>query len=141
MKNKLTIHHLARRLPYGLKFQSSLHQFKYGETEDLTMTGVSNEDDEMDLTFLRDGDLTFMSSLKPIKPYLRPLSQLTEEEWNELEICVNMWKFDIMAEIQVANDSDILPHKFFLYCYENHIALDEPEGTYIPVTPDNNPYK
>lgn len=69
---KLTIEHLAPYLPYGLKVQ-----LQYGDSEPMTINGLSDIEEYDDIKIkvgYMDGEHIWM-----FKPYLRPLSQLTEE--------------------------------------------------------------
>lgn len=80
MKEELTLLHIAKRLPFGLMFRSSKHQFKYQEFELLKMNGLSIDDNGgLNIEFLHENDLVFSNSMNPVKPIFRPLSDLTKE--------------------------------------------------------------
>jgi len=76
--NKLELKQVSPYLPYRLNWQASKNQFDFGKTEILEMVGVNN-DKGLDIDFLFKDDLVFLSSLRPIKAILRPLSDLTKE--------------------------------------------------------------
>lgn len=87
-----------------------------------------------------------MWSYKSIKPYLRPLSSMTEEEFeylNKLGI-ENSLK---CIEIDDPKESFSFATKFCVeqlsYLYEHHYDVNGliPSGHAIEVTEDNNPYK
>lgn len=116
--SELTIHHLARRQGHGLMFETSLHQFKYGESKTLQLTSVNYEDEVLDLTFLNEGDLVFMSSMKPIKPYLRPLSDIIKPIFHKGKKIVLI---DVFYEMQFG----VKPNKEFGFKSINLFASGE----------------
>lgn len=75
-----------------------------------------------------------------IKPYLRPLSSMTEEEQKEFVKfhCVNICPIVITEELTISNEA-----KMFEWLNEHHFdyrgLIDR--GLAIEVTEDNNPYK
>ncbi|RUP37022.1 MAG: hypothetical protein EKK63_15745 [Acinetobacter sp.] len=75
----LELKHIAPYLPYGLKFLTSKGQFEYGKHDIIICRGAYSEDLGLGLEFLHKGDLRYMSEMRPIRPILRPLSDLTKE--------------------------------------------------------------
>ena len=77
---------------------------------------------------------------KSIKPYLRPLSSMTEEEQKEFVKfhCVNICPIVITEKLTISNEAEMfnwLNKKMF--DYRGLI----PKGSAIEVTKNNNPYK
>lgn len=73
--------------------------------------------------------------IEDIKPYLRPMSSMTEEEQNKfIQILSNVSK-------EVANDTLLSTYKVFDYCNSIHVdyrglitkglALEAPKGMYV----------
>lgn len=137
---------LCARLPYGVKVNA---QYKDGDgwkTEDRKILGLY-EDGQVYL------DCVY-TTIDCIKPYLRPMSSMTEEECDKVEeIIGNDCIFDFMG------NGDIVLHKGHftqktlskLYDFYNSIHLDYhtddegktmiEKGLAIEVNKSNNPYK
>ena len=116
---------ICARVPYGLKAQIE----GFG---DVTITGTSDyevwAEDEI------EGD---WYDIKKVKPYLRPMSSLTEHEKRELAA--------LMEEVENNKDDDddsiIYSHKFFDYLNSVHvdyrglivkgIAIEAPKYMYM----------
>ena len=132
---QLLLKDLSARLPYGVKIE--LTWWVMGEG---TYINTTLEPDHIE-QLLNDeyGDTE-------IKPYLRPLSSMTEEEFDDMfnklysaqeEFFRNCSNTDTIGKI-IANDSvryDYLNKKMF--DYRGLI----PKGLAIEVTEENNPYK
>ena len=127
----LLLKDLSARLPFGVKLQLNN-----------TSTIITLEDIDYE-----DGECTIWSkgwdySLEVVRPYLRPMSSMTEEE-----------KEEVRCFIQVVTDENygdwFSPSawqsmtEFNDYCNSHH--LDQrgiiERGMAIAVTEDNNPYK
>ena len=81
-----------------------------------------------------------MWTYKSIKPYLRPMSSMTEEEQKEFVKfhCVNICPIVITEKLTISNET-----KMFEWLNAHHFdyrGLIE-KGLAIEVTKDNNPYK
>ena len=134
-EKELLLKDLSARLPYGGKIE--LTWWVMGEG---TCINTTLEPDHIE-QLLNDeyGDTE-------IKPYLRPLSSMTEEEFDDMfnklysaqeEFFRNCSNTDTIGKI-IANDSvryDYLNKKMF--DYRGLI----PKGLAIEVTEENNPYK
>ena len=134
-EKELLLKDLSARLPYGVKIE--LTWWVMGEG---TCINTTLEPDHIE-QLLNDeyGDTE-------IKPYLRPLSSMTEEEFDDMfnklysaqeEFFRNCSNTDTIGKI-IANDSvryDYLNKKMF--DYRGLI----PKGLAIEVTEENNPYK
>jgi hypothetical protein len=122
-EKELLIRDICGRLPYGVKVQIDFGEYciKYGIDRYIDDTvicvypetfeiGVNNEDQACDI--------------EDVKPYLRPMSSMTEEEKKEL--------FQLMG-----NETDIQRIDFYLSHYFDFrclisvgLALEAPEGMY-----------
>ena len=134
-EKELLLKDLSARLPYGVKIE--LTWWVMGEG---TCINTTLEPDHIE-QLLNDeyGDTE-------IKPYLRPLSSMTEEEFDDMfnklysaqeEFFRNCSNTDTIGKI-IANDSvryDYLNKKMF--DYRGLI----PKGLAIEVTDENNPYE
>ena len=132
---QLLLKDLSARLPYGVKIELTWWIMSEG-----TYINTTLEPDHIE-QLLNDeyGDTE-------IKPYLRPLSSMTEEEFDDMfnklysaqeEFFKNCSNTDTIGKI-IANDSvryDYLNKKMF--DYRGLI----PKGLAIEVTEENNPYK
>jgi hypothetical protein len=78
---KLKIEYLAPYLPFKLMFQLFKHQLTYGKTDILPMNGLSLDcKGEVNIELLLpNDDIIFSNQIRPVKPLLRPLSDLTKE--------------------------------------------------------------
>ena len=108
---ELLLKDLCARLPYGVKM--NVHHY-YEDNDDGIIT--------LDVFWLYDIQI---GSKWEIKPYLRPMSSMTEEEWKEylnLAPFTNGW-FAVM---------DWLNARHFDYrgLIEKGLALEAPEGMY-----------
>jgi hypothetical protein len=136
-KKNLLLRDLCARLPYEVKcrFEDTIRTID-GESSPCYDSVLSAYHLEI---FIRLNDFY-------IKPYLRPLSSMTMEE------------FEYLAKLRVENslkcieiddpkESFSLATKFCVeqlcYLYENHYDVNGliPSGLAIEVTEDNNPYK
>lgn len=118
---------LCARLPYGVKVQVYY--------EDIAGSGYFDE-----TVWLIDNDEPFHVNdrwIENIKPYLRPMSSMTEEEATEYANCGNI------IAISPQNDYLIPNPKSINWLLENHFDFMGliPKGLAIEVTNENNPYK
>ena len=129
-EKKLLLKDLCARLPYGVKCTTkSLWNGIY------TIVGYKDNRFFLDCPIYEEGDDEWM--IESIVPYLRPMSNMTEEERNELEnICViNYNEFE--------GGSTLFDDIGFDWLNEHHFdyrGLIE-KGLAIEVTEENNPYK
>lgn len=115
----LLLRDLCARLPYGVRVN-------YG--------GYEGCDYKLTLTTLQD------FPTEDVKPYLRPMSSMTEEEWRE---CVNLGIGDEFED-SYGEHRHLLPsHRLYDWLNAHHFdyrGLIE-KGLAIEVTKENNPYK
>ncbi len=126
--NELLLKDLCARLPYGVKVR-----YKSVESEGYIKLGY--------------GNIGYVPELGrgwwiECKPYLRPMSSMTEEEMEELEKLQSglLWRKDILHDIMLniwykTDAIDWLNAHHF--DYRGLIK----KGLAIKVTPENNPYK
>lgn len=132
---QLVLQDLCGRLPYGVKIE--LTWWVMGEG---TYINTTLEPDHIaQLLNDEDGDIE-------IKPYLRPMSSMTEEEQKILEdFGVTISPF--LGQMHIPFDEIEFPfitmQKIISYLYSIHIDINGliPKGLAIEVTENNNPYK
>ena len=122
VKKELLIKDLCARLPYGVKISVN------NKVEKLEGIGVLDDVVEYG-SFL-------CSSIEEVKPYLFPLSSITEEQKKELH---ELWDFNMSAALDCAIYGDELKSglhqltaakKVNEWCYENHFDIN---GLIIPI--------
>ena len=110
-ETQLLLKDLCARLPYGVKLNNGL---KLRSIDTLTqIISCSGSDKKIDC----------------IKPYLRPLSSMTEEEWDEY------YHYGTVGTLNLKNEAcgiDWLNEHHFDYrdLIEKGLALEAPEGMY-----------
>ena len=143
---QLLLKNLCARLPYGVKVQ---YADKYGNTYIGKLLSI-NVDYVEEVIIHWEDNYTFEEDvayllLKEVKPYLRPMSSMTEEEFeylNKLGV-ENSLK---CIEIEDPKESFSLATKFCVeqlgYLYEHHYDVNGliPAGLALS-TEEFNPYK
>lgn len=130
-EKQLLLKDLCVRLPYGVKFLRESWNFEWDQ--EMSVIEVLENID-------KDGYInhTMIYRVEDIKPYLRPLSSMTEEEKNEFHklrfIHVNYGLEPLQCVLSV-NEIDWLNAHHFDYR-----GLIE-KGLAIAVTKENNPYE
>ena len=113
---ELLLKDLCARLPYGVKCQHP-----YGIAE---LVNVDIDGDWVSLAFDTPDDNDYRLD-KRIKPYLRPMSSMTEEEWKEYNQTIGK-SFSFTDEVDWLN-----AHHFdYRGLIEKGLALEAPEGMY-----------
>lgn len=107
-EKQLLLKDLCTRLPYGVICRLSAKDTDVSITEKLELGGLEH----------------FISGTMDIKPYLRPMSSMTEDEGDELDNIVIMGNY--------GDDVDWLNIRHFDYrgLIEKGLALESPEGMY-----------
>ena len=125
---ELLLKDLCARLPYGVKVQVT--QVPIGLSKDET------------LTFNRMYSLDESDEYITVKPYLRPMSSMTEEECMALSKLIpyetDAWKYiKTPIPLYIANIEQ------FDFFHRHHLDWRGliSKGLAIEVTEDNNPYK
>ena len=131
---QLLLKDLCARLPYGVFCVGTTYELDdYGEryipvkVKD-TLTEIHNY--KLETASVRLG-LISSCKLETVKPYLRPMSSMTEEEEDE------WWEFDNKNTIVETHSYSIDWLNAHHFDYRNLIE----RGLAIAVTEDNNPYK
>ena len=119
---ELLLKDLCERLPYGVKIYNHLGQIStfYGIKENFIFVprcvryGISYDDVD----------------IESIKPYLRPMSSMTEEEYTHR--CAFLDDIEGGVEEAIPNYTDWLNSNYFDYrgLIEKGLALEAPEGMY-----------
>lgn len=140
----LLLKDLCARLPYGVKVENT----SFSEPQIHTLFGKVSDDEFLMLeTYKSVGgedyrrvtdNLHYTGYLENIKPYLRPMSSMTEEEVNEYnELCGCNAPYPGIVENEVAKFMDWLNKKMFAYrtiddkdMFELGLALEALEGMY-----------
>ena len=130
-EKELVIKDLCARLPYGVKVK------RPSDDEPYTLLAINWNKEIVVIGFMMDGMyVTSKQKLVDIKPYLRPMSSMTEEEYNEVGDLLKaedprLNLNEVMATIEI----DWLNAHHFDYR-----GLIE-KGLAIEVTNNDNPYK
>ena len=114
-EKELVIKDLCARLPYGVKTSYSGHE--------MTIRGVDVESKTVDV--IDWGKARFAAvRIEKIKPYLRPMSSMTEEERQEYGL--------VLCDELSINQFDWLNRKMFDYrgLIPKGLALEAKEGIY-----------
>lgn len=128
---KLLFKDLSARLPYGVKCVSGV------DDATLIIEGINpncNGASEVQVTYERSG-INFDTKISSIKPYLFPLSSMTEEHRKELEEL----HFGYMPD-EIFNDIEFVYHydciNLINWCYKNHLDINDfiPRGLAIDAT-------
>lgn len=124
---KLLLQDLCARLPYGVKMYTPLG---VGHLCDINLNAVSIE-----LGINIDAVKRDYFDIINCKPYLRPMSTMTEEEKKELNAIIVSKDDTLISIVGTSEMFDYLNKKMF--DYRGLI----PRGCAIAVTEENNPYK
>lgn len=121
-EEQLLLKDLCARLPYGVKYQTYLGDIF--TLKDITLSRTSTQ------YYIDDNAF----SLSQIKPYLRPMSSMTEEE----RLVYEQRLHDVGRSIDVIDADDVVSHIDWLNSHhfdyrgliEKGLALEAPEGMY-----------
>ena len=131
-EKELLIKDLSSRLPYGVMCKINNRCVKVEEINPF----------ERVITY--DGWLSCgIDEDEDIKPYLRPMSSMTEEEKEELgqEQIKDEQLFADCIKNHPEMRGKVIPHFAAEWCNKNHFNYRLPEHLFITVTETNNPYK
>ena len=125
-EKQLLLKDLCARLPYGVMYETPYGPrvlndiFIYSNGPVYTDHGVGNYNE------------VFGVELENIKPYLRPLSSMTEEEENELvkAAVVGGYNDDSVLNSYIVTDWLNAHHFDYRGLIEKVLALEAPEGMY-----------
>ena len=122
---ELLLKDLCARLPYGVMVYDNSHG-SYGESK-LINIGI----DGSMLIDNENNDIQYYPIISEVKPYLRPLESMTEEEKKEYDKLL-FWKSQIKVFESDLKVFDWLNSHHFDYrgLIEKGLALEAPEGMY-----------
>jgi len=126
---ELLLKDLCARLPYHVKCKIWL---KDGTIEEGFLDLQHNYGNVLQ-------DAFYYNKIKDIKPYLRPMSSMTKEEYKELKLISPYYGFAPYEYIY-----DWCPnYEMIDFCNKNHFDYRGliPKNLAIEVTEENNPYK
>ena len=136
-EKELLLKDLSARLPYRVKVRGN---FSYHNGDEIV-------DDIKECT-LTTSVLDWVMNGIEVKPYLRPMSSMTDEERNELQKVLGKEGFYLDGDGDIMFEADCYPDIIFLsmcdryvnWLYEHHfdfhrlifkgLALEAPEGMY-----------
>ena len=123
-ERQLLLIDLCARLPYGVKFASFSEDMIY-HSEPVILRQIYWNEDYNANGIEGDGDMSTI--IEFVKPYLRPMSSMTEEEKIEYSVFFNYDGVEYPDEY-----IDWLNKKMFDYrgLIEKGLALEAPEGMY-----------
>ena len=130
---ELLLKELCARLPYYLIVHVEHNTCGFIENADLQVYGYEGK-----LKLLREDNETFCYlPIEEVKPYLRPMSSMTEEEQRILDsMCYGV---EMVSRLDGLKMFD----KAFNFLNSHHLDYHEliDKGLAIEVTEENNPYK
>lgn len=124
---ELLLKDLSARLPYGVKVQ---HQHQDYLDEIQTIEHITRKYAQIETE-------SVLGFVDDFKPYLRPMSSMSEEERKEYELLANRCITNSVGFIHFDAQELI---NWLLKNYFDFMGLI-PKGLAIEVTEDNNPYK
>ena len=132
----LLLKDLCARLPYGVKFLRESWNYEWDQE-----TSVIEVLEDID----KDGYInnTKVYTIEDIKPYLRPMSSMTEEEKHKLLkfgaiTCLKNGEVIDVSCVGFERHADV--QDYLNTCHFDYRGLIE-KGLAIEVTNENNPYK
>lgn len=122
---ELLFRDLSARLPYGVvcRFEINGHQTPFFDADLQFCEAQPNGTRFVGLT------KGHRFNVSKVKPFLRPMSSMTEDEMNEFDKIKLSYHFD--------EDGYVL----FDWLRSKHFNINLPDGLYIEVNDSNNPYK
>lgn len=126
---ELLIKEICARLPYGVI--AKVYSYWNEEYFDDKLLGIDLDENDVLAVALPGG----RCEIDLVKPYLRPLSSMTEEEKEEYNIIV-----DALFDVGISYLNDWLNSHHFDYrgLISKGIALEAPEGMYMIKLSKNN---
>lgn len=138
---QLLLKDLSARLPYGVMVRTNAIELAFDDDCDDVVPVEGERDCEFTTDLLNEVGF----GCYDVRPYLRPISSMTDEEWRKMHnccnailmgdkrICIEKSKFGSFSELQDAYTSiDWLNAHHFDYrgLIEKGLALPAPEGMY-----------
>ena len=119
-EKQLLLIDLSARLTYGVKCVSGV------DDATLIIEGInpnSNGASEVQVTYERSG-INFDTKISSIKPYLFPLSSMTEEQKKEYQYITERWMYDSSYSISDSADWLNAHHFDFRNLISRNLAID-----------------
>lgn len=137
-ERELLLKDLCARLPYGVKVRVLIHRNDPTSEEILTLNGFAGDSEYTLWVHDKERLAKYGCSgrgfrVDEIKPYLRPMSSMTDEERKEYQFITERWMYD--ANYSIADSIDWLNEHHFDY----RGLMDK--GLAIAVTEENTSYK
>ena len=134
-EKQLLLKDLCARLPYGVKFSSFSENMKY-YSEPTTLRKIFYNE-KYDANII-EGDNDISSIIDLVKPYLRPMYSMTEEEKKEFQACHCVYELHHDFQPMMCNLANelnmfdwLLAHHFdYRGVIEKGLALEAPKDMY-----------
>lgn len=151
MTNKeLLLQDLSARLPYGVKVLNTAEDLNEICELDSIMTSRKHKDRIFVSLTLPDDEI--MTGIEMVKPYLRPMSSMTEEEFKELTLITELqYQLELVDWCNGCKTLEFylseVPHYYVIKVFDwlnaHHFDYRSliPLKLAIEVTEENNPYK
>lgn len=98
-EKELLLKDLCSRLPYGVKIYDTKSSVNVPYVNLCHVNGIINE------VFISSGMICRTAPIEDIKPYLFPLSSMTEEQFNELKSYVDLkWEHNTLELVEWDNN-------------------------------------
>lgn len=127
---ELLLKDLCARLPYGVICNDNRHGSGRVTNIDITPDDIEQKNGKVVVYYF---DFDECGELKNCKPYLRPMSSMTEEETEEYRrLQSDIWKPCGTMYYDTADSIDWLNAHYFDYrnLIEKGLAIEAPEGMY-----------
>ena len=124
-EKNLLLKDLCTRLPYGVRYRHFTWNDKYGETYIAAQIYSINTDGYVKNCY--DDETVYIDN---VRPYLFPLSSMTEEQKKEYQYITERWMND--PAYSISDSIDWLNKNHFDYrgLIEKGLALEAPEEMY-----------
>ena len=134
-EKKLLLQDLCARLPYGVKVcVGTQYDIDNDITDIALLQGLEFDNPTFGVKVLvcvktYSGSNTFGTDIEDIKPYLRPISSITEEEWKEFDWFVKQEPDEILRFKNTLNFYN-KHHIDYIGLIPMGLAIEAPEGMY-----------
>lgn len=153
-EKQLLLKDLCARLSYRTFAQwhhKALNKFRDVKIMKISTYGKNIDDYYINVLCQPEPGVDYEASIVDIKPYLRPMSSMTEEEKEEMHNLLSpegtaIYENDGIA-LPINHCGEFVPYEFMnciiQYLLKNHFDFMGliPKGLAIEVTEENNPYK
>lgn len=117
-EEKLLFTDLCSRIPYGVRVKFT----EFSSLKDKELIGINAYDNDITIVTCRTENGIITMPLKYVKPYLYPLSSMTEEQKGEIEDKLMFPSNSNGGWIEILyNDKYEIPSWFIDFCNKNHL--------------------